>query len=537
MKNLKKKIFGAFLSAVMLTSMLPFAVSADASQTPATWNLVWENDFNDETTSTSATGVSNWSTENTDIDFRLEYCYYEIKENNTSDKYFYAYPYEVGPNKTTALGNRYSSGYFKASDLGEFPLDNIKIDISLKLDNLFDMSLTSYAPNSSNFATVLKFDANGNIVFADKNVDTYTAGSWVDLSLVIDYTTDTVELFKGEEKLGSSNNIYRISEHDSFRNLMVRISNASSTQPNTYYGVAIDNLKYYTTHGENYINRRPNIDGCTYEFVNLDFKGLTADTSISTTADYTVSGTAKVKTENGNEYIAFEDDATLIVSEANTQDCYTYTKFGKYPDVVKVQFDVKRTAEWTTKVKFGNTEIIQLLNDNIQFHNGSSYATGASKIWSEWATISMYMDFANSKYWAYVDGVLAGSYTIPTGITTPENLTFWKNKLCVDNITISTLPPYGDNAIVEYTDAKYQTKIGYVVNNTGSDVKTYDIYCAKFSATGVLEGVTVTQGTVAAGAMELEELTTQQATDGGYYEYFVWEQNTLKPLVKKLTVR
>ena len=76
-----------------------------------------------------------------------------------------------------------------------------------------------------------------------------------------------------------------------------------------------------------------------------------------------------------------------------------------------------------------------------------------------------------------------------------------------------------------------------MVNNTGSEVKVYDIYCAKFSAAGVLEGVTITQGTVAAGAMELEQLSVQQATDGGYYEYFVWEQNTLKPLVKKLITK
>jgi len=486
-------------------------------------NVIWENNFNNVATLSGET--KNWNGEKADIDFRADYCYYEVKEG-ADGKYFYAYPYDKG---TMQLGNIYSTGYFMSSALEEFPLNNVRIDMSLKLDNLFGMNLKVYDKTDNQEATVLSFDNTGNIKLGSTAVGTYAAEDWMDISLFIDYTKDTVAVYKDSKYLGCTNSAITPA---GFRNLKFNVA-CSNAVNKTDYGVAIDNIKFSTTHSDDYINRRSYI-GCTSNFVDLDFEGLD---SITSTEDYTVSGTASLKTEDGNKFFYFSNEVTLSVTPANTQDCYTYTKFGKYPAIVKVEFDIKRTKDWTSTINFGENQLVKFFNANIQFKDGSTFKTGSTLQLNTWATISMYMDFANRKYWAYVDGKRVGSYTIPTGITTPENFNLKNRWFYIDNITISTLPPYGDNAIVEYTDAQLQTKTGYVVNNTGSEVKTYDIYCAKFSSTGVLESVTVTQGTVAAGAMELEELTTQQATDGGYYEYFVWEQNTLKPLVKKLTVR
>ena len=603
---------------------MSFAVPA-SSLVPDDTNTVWENDFEKAEV---ISGVAETGTELTEIDYRPENCTYSVVEES-GNKYYSFYPIA---GKVANSGNFFQSGYFKttgtnlrgkkyylldgtevtldssnayyydadgnkvyvsSSDVTSypidvFPIDQLRFDMSLKLDNYINTSIRSYYYGMMHGAynsawSIVNFHDNGNIsLVKDTNiVGTYTPGEWMDIAMYLNYKQSDVTLFIDGEFLG----IYTLDGSMKYSNqIRVRTATAdnSSITDMSQMKVSIDNIRYSTTYNQDYIDRKM-YEGYTVDIAGGDFEefnsgdGLYRGDSFEGTSIPTVyvnDSTGNTIKENISNYyvkstkkdiqpvtVIYDGDKESNVARINesnsqfgigrlaTRGTYAYENYGKYPSIVKIEADMMKTsgAAYLNLNELDANLITWFSANHFGFANGPKRTTDykdyvdIKRNNNEWVTFTLYLDFNEGKYTVFIDGEIAGKYRLPANIKDCEFLTFKTSvagSLYVDNISISTIEPFGGSKIAEYKDAKHNAQLGYVINNTDDTAYNYGVYCAKYTADGTLIDITTAKDSVAAGTMEFKNLSVVEAEDGGYYTYFVWEDLVnLKPLFESKTIR
>lgn len=551
----KIKLLSTILSAIMLICTAPLAMAENTVYIPESTNTVWENDFEfvEATEGSLPSGTVSASTEFADIDMRLQNATYEIKEE-AGNKYLYFKP--SGTNQANA-GSRMESGYFKTTSksdglIDKYKIDKLKLEISLKLDSLMDTSIRSYHLGTSTAYNLLDFTKDGKLVLAGVTdepleIGSYEAGEWMDIVLYVDYINHTIACYIDEERQGSTS-ISDLIEY--FNQIRVRTQGASDTSA---LGVSIDNIRYSTTYMQDYIDRSPY--GSVMAEINFD--DMTAGTEIAgTSSDYQFvkpdvsKVTVSYDSEVGSNVGYIQDNATSTggsfgIKADSLKNHYFYQKYEKYPTITKVEFEMKKKAAAAVYGSYGYEEkwggesykiFACLSSGKIRFYdNGANADTSLTRAVDKWFKVTMYFDFGTKKYQAYLDDAYVGEYTIASGITAGNAFLLGGNSsdnVLLNYMSISTINPYGSGEIASYVDRDALQKLGYVMHNSDeANQMTYDVLCAKYNADGVLQEVTITPCTVAAGATELKTLESKNPSNGEYYTYFIWDsKSTLKPL-------
>lgn len=557
----KIKLLSTILSAIMLICTAPLAMAENTVYIPESTNTVWENDFEfvEATEGSLPSGTVSTSSEFADIDMRLQNAYYEIKEE-AGNKYLYFRP--SGTAQANA-GNR-MDGYFKTSGntvtdgvssnpspIDTYKIDKLRLDISLKLDSLMNTSIRSYYSGNMNGSSndayrLLDFEDDGDIILGNGalNIGTYKANEWINIVLYVDYINHRVSCYIDEDRQGSTS----ISDGlEYFNQIRVRTPGAEDTSG---LGVSIDNIRYSTTYMQDYIDRSP----YGSDMARIDFDNMAVNTEIAgTSTDYQFTSPDNSKVtityddEIGSNVGFIQDNGSTTggsfgIKADSLKDYYYYKTYGKYPTITKVEFEIKRKERIAAYASYGpdgngSYHVFACKSGGtLCFYDGKSQMeTGETNTVDKWVKVSMYFDFSTGKYQAYLDDVYVAEYAIPAKVKSANGLIIGGNKkdhVYVNYMSISTINPYGSGEISSYVDKDAMQKLGYVMNNPDEENQmTYDVLCARYNADKVLQEVTITPCTVAAGATELKNLESKNPSNGEYYTYFIWDsKSTLKPL-------
>jgi len=577
MKKIEKRTLSVILSLVMLLAMsLPAFANTTTEALPTDLVVVWKNDFND----VEGTPSGNTTQYESAIDYRPQNAAWEIrtKGGNAADKYFYFVP------KSEQLANAGNDlgGYWDVagdskdpatypSPIDKFPIDKLVLNVSVMFESLRETQLCSYYEGklngkNGNATWLMQFTDKGKILLSSDvaaansfgvEVGTYTPGAWIDLSMYVDFQKHTIIAYNGDTYLGKAN---IPNDVPYFNQIRFRAQGASD---NSNKGISVDNIQYLTTYSQAYVDRDAYRNAYSTEVAKIDF----ADKKLPPVID---------ETTNSEEYfftsVTLEPKAIIVydaekghnvasikngkankfgISDKKSQNFYTYKDSGKYPNLVRVEAEVKKVTDaQAVYLYFDSTEVVRYNGSNkFEFnHNGTSSETpkevskDTTKAHNTWVNISLLMDFGTGKYKAYIDDVLYGEYAIPSAIKTPEKVCISRNstsnELYIDYISITTLPPYGEDKVVKYFDENVAAKVGYVLSNTTEDTIVYDVFRAKYDAEGKLTEVVKekTRDEIPADTMVLKELDVQQS-DEGHYEYYVWKNSTIVPLLNKGTIQ
>ncbi|MBQ8525459.1 MAG: hypothetical protein IJ460_01900 [Clostridia bacterium] len=545
----------------------------------------------------SGSGINDAS-----IDMRVEKCNWEIKEENGNKYFYFApYDSSKIANVGNRIDGYFATSGQDTRNSGADsgvntvdvspypidvnPIDLFRLDMSVKLDSAFNTGIKIYYRNTykANYSTPLDmfiFYSDGSIKLGAKTKlsKTYTPGEWIDITLWQDYQKNVVTCFIDGEFAG----IAPFQEIPFFNQMRIRTSPSENSGVDiASLGMSIDNIRYSTTRNQDYIDRKP-YSGYETDIASFDFEDLAPNTTLFRvdSAEGTGVQGAKVVDPDGTTVeskkyyvqststdpapvtIVYDGDRESNVALVNvknnrlgtgraySRDFNTFEKYGKYPDIVKAEVEMMKTSgDAYIYMNNINAELFVWFSSNqIAFDNGTARTSSNSKNPvitkenGEWIKVTMYFDFASGKYTAFLDDELIGRYTIPSLVTSPEMLCVSSNTagaLYVDSIKLTTVEPYSGSVIGEYMDTKNETHLGYVLNNADTENEyNYGVYCAKYSADGSLENITIAEEAVAAGTMELKNLEKLEAADGGYYTYFIWENLTsLKPLFESKTIK
>lgn len=388
--------------------------------------------------------------------------------------------------------------------------------------------------------------------------------TWITLELYLNMKDDTFDVYANGEL---------IAEKHSFNNLSGDvIINSFGFQNGSIkkeYAVYVDNFKYEVA------------SPYASTISELDFEELSTGTTVTTSDDTyslvkkgtgSASPSFKVATTDGNNYaqlygIQVDSQGHVGVAPAAMQNYYTYEKYGKMPEKVKIDLEVRNglTFSHSNYMYFhigGNRLIMWRGSDGDVQHfttatAKTSFATKTKKYadtgvgFAHWFKFEIYLDFTTRKVKVYCDGDFIGEADLPNTITELSNLTVGTNGttattnyFCIDNMKISALLPYADNTIKSYPEYTNDvttgaitgttTKVGFVLNNNTDEATSYNVVIAKYDATtGMIEEVDLVPGSVAANSLELKEITTL-TEDGYYFKYFVWHLDKWYPLVENV---
>ncbi|MBQ7901374.1 MAG: hypothetical protein IJ365_05360, partial [Clostridia bacterium] len=441
-------------------------------------------------------------------------------------------------------------------------IDKLRLDFSVKVHALMEMQVCSYyrstmygAYSSAQKLFRLRNDGTVDIGLEGviENAATYKAGEWIDVSIYFNYADHYATYYMNDEFIGVTPLKETLSH---FNQIRFRIETATTT---TYsdYGVSVDNIRYSTPYSEKYIKR----DYDYAEIARLDFKDVNVETVINSTTDlskyYFVksddSVTVKYDAEKGHN-VAFLDKIDTKyegfgMSADTVLNSDIYKKNNKYPQIVRIEAELKRVGNQAVYMRVDGQEILRHSGTGgIQIYNGDVgknpdvEATLRKPTEGTWYTVAVDLDFATGKYRPYYNGGCLGEYDMPEGITSPENIDISSlNKaenLYINYISIQTLVPYDEDSLCEYLDWYGDYNIGYAMNNNSDTDAAHKLLIAKFKADGTLDTVTISEKTVAAVAYSVCSTPLVEAADGGYYKYFVWENlDSIKPLISNEIVK
>lgn len=487
---------------------------------------------------------------------------YTTDANNIVKDYYPAYKDMLEYSKATLDIYLPSDGFKNDINIRAYSRMSPVSETSLKQDGIIFISPN---PEGGNAIVSVRNGANtslkGNIFELDK---------WITLELYLNMNNDTFDVY-ADGVVIAENHSFDALKGDVIINSFGFQNGAVKKE----YTVYFDNFKYEVA------------SPYASTIAELDFEELTTGTTV-TAGDNTYSlekkGTGaaspsfEVATADGNNYaklygINVDSQGLVGMAPEAMQNYYTYEKYGKMPEKVKIELDVRNGLGFSHSnyIYFhigGNRLIMWRGSDGDVQHfttatAKTSFATKTKKYadtgvgFAHWFKFDIYIDFIAGKFQVYCDGDFIGEADLPNTIAELSNLTVGTNGttaitnyFCIDNMKISTIAPFGNNTIADYVDYTKdattgvingaEKKVGYVLNNDGDEALAYKIITAKFNAgTDRLDSiVSITDGSVAQGKMELKELTTQTATDGYYYKYFIWDNmNTLNPLVENVFVK
>ena len=235
-------------------------------------------------------------------------------------------------------------------------------------------------------------------------------------------------------------------------------------------------------------------EGYTSTIANLDFEGHTENDTIT-------RGTEGPHDATGTYYITSGSTATIVkdadesyglvasqgasvglgVARVNSQKYATYVANGKYPDLMKVEVDMKRTSGagylYVGGTTTGNEVVLWSGNHYFQFRYNDGSDTGVRAAATtltigsgEWAKFTIYFDFTNRVHYIYVNGSYMGKFDTHQNITDAELVyTSFAAGGYTDNLSITTVPAYAVGGISEIANEYGEKKLGYAYfNNTGA---------------------------------------------------------------------
>lgn len=301
--------------------------------------------------------------------------------------------------------------------------------------------------------------------------------------------------------------------------------------------------------------------GYTSVIADFNFDDLQENAILSDDTNYYVAGNGTVTIEkeadDNHKNIAKVTDAIFGVAEEKTQVYPAYIAAEKNPGLLKFEIDIKKYNTNALYLYVGNKWsencfMSWVSGGEVRFKDGSGNAStpnissGVNKGVDSWLTVTLYVNFDEGKYSAYLDNKYINTYSLPQGVSALSpfsilhiNTDTQGGTAYVDNMSITTIPAYEAPVISEFTNHLGENKLAFVGTNTGDTAKAYKILCAKYNSDNTFTSVTISDGSVAASATELEELTyPTPASDGSYYKYFVWNSmSDLLPLVEAKEIR
>ena len=471
-------------------------------------------------------------------------------------------------------------------------------DLYVPKSSAFDMVLRlidgitkDTAENTNNYETIASFSVSGS--GEDKaykaqfrngsgysNVDDMPMDKWVTVSIQLDFAQDKYDVwytYDGEDHLVADDFVLRKPTVDGdgvvtpgsglggdYLMSSVRFGMAETSDEYTMY---FDNFK---------ISTKENTYGAVIAEEDFDVytTGTTIDSNNNPGKKFFIEDTAaaQIIEDGGRKCAKLTVTSTTNafgLSDATTQAFLTSHGYTKYPDKIKVAFDIKKTSTSNTAVYCfignsnpaanGNGEIMLWgSGKNFQFSRTANQVTSSTTVaYGNWVHIDMYIDFAARNVVCYVDGTYVGRAGLKSTVLSPEYLSFASgaaDNLYIDNIKISAPTPYADGSkpcayvenIVENTITKElgkikgdEMRIGYVINNaSGESAQPYTVFKAKFDSLGqsLLDFSSEDSDTVAAGKLDYRSIPYPLLATGNF-KYFVWDGfDNIVPLTEPLSI-
>lgn len=541
MKN-SKRILSLMLSAVMLLALAPFAVNANAAKPADYANVLYYENFEGDTeldadttmkygnaTATIKSGDSDLTTEEESGN------YLELKDETVNNNSLqFGVEYEAA---TSPVESKYPVSEVAKLAKMQVSFDLCLVDIDRQINVYFRDKLSTASTKS---VSLMSIKPDGTLSFSAVGADrSYTEGEWASFDFYFDFLRKTYSLYI-DGVVAFEDAVNDTALDTCIESFVFQAGSMAEGEKYTFY---VDNMRIA-------IPREYDSD-----LAELDFENIAADTVLKWNTDTRMfssnwgGGTATVvqdDADHGNVLnFTSSNGIAYGVAVATTQAYPTYVNYGQYPSIIKAQVDVKKAGATANNVFLcfdSNKKLVEWrANGNFYFSGSSTAAVDPSTskaIWkgrNAWAKVELYINFATGTYDAYIDGISVGTYALVNNITIPERFvvrTEVADTVCFDNMRVSTITPYEAKKVTQYLD-KEGYKYGYVLNNADAEnAISYNVYCAKYELNGRLVDVEITPDSVAAGKLEFKVLESKAADEGYYYRYFVWEDETLVPLLE-----
>lgn len=536
-----KKFVSIILSTLLAFAAMPAAMANASAVMPEDYSYeLWSENFDGDATLDTTNTFTKSNFAHSFVNNRVELTY-------NPETYTGSYPSNFL--FVMKSGNSTAPVQSSGKTVSELSKMQVSFDILASTSNQLSIAFrdqfseTAAAQSYGVTSYIATMKADGTLSFMGSNSSySYQTGDLLSFDIFFDFTGTT-----GKYSLYINNQM--VVENASIDNNSMKCVEAlrfetKVNEEKEAFTYGVDNIRFAIP------------EPCGYEHVITEhsFDDLTAGTAIPSTYKLSATAPSEVKIVADSDGVhgnclQFTGTGAAVGVGISKSDDWDYPT--EAPKLVKLEMDLKRKNAVAVYIfaqtPSGGTQKALMLwgsDKELKFNNGNgSRANSGIKVAeNDWVTVEMYFNYTTSKYYVYIDGSYTGEYNIDTdNVANLETLyVSGNNQISVDNLKISTIPAYALPVISEYKapGVTKTDKMAFVAKNSETSEKMYKILLAKYTAAGVLDSVTISDGSVAASATELEELTYPTlASDGSYYRYFIFDSmSNIVPLVESITI-